>query len=496
MRFSALRIRFLALTVLFALVLVGTVSLVSYFVVTDAMVDTADSTLLGLASTSSTLIYDSITVARTSAADRGLSGRDLEIAAYADVVENLPKTLPATEVGGFALYGPDSEVVWSSSPAALNDYEVGRFEALDTGRIVEEEADRIETFSGLLTAVDMGRYVAHVPIELPGQGRSVLDVTYLPDREEATIDSMRPWMLSLAAVATILAVVLMQVSTGWVLGLVGSLREAAESIDANRLDVHLPDLGRNEIGDLARSLNGLLDRLRARSEAQTRFVADASHELATPVAGIRGYVNILREWGGEDPALREEAIEAIDRESSRMARLCGDLLSLIRRERFEEFAVRRVDVNAAAREALADAATRYMEKGIEFAGPPEGPLEIVGDPDRIFQLMSILVDNAAKYTGQGGSVSIRTWRRLDSVFVEVSDTGVGIPEADLPYVFERFYRSDQSRSATTGGFGIGLSVAREIVEASGGDIDVYSVERTGTTFTVRLPRRTLQQELG
>ena len=118
MRFSALRTRFLALTILFALILVGTVALVSYFVVTDAMVDTARSTTLGIASTSSTLLYEGITVARSSAADRGLSGRDLEVAAYTAFVEDLTRTLPATDVGGYALYSAQLELVWSSSPVA------------------------------------------------------------------------------------------------------------------------------------------------------------------------------------------------------------------------------------------------------------------------------------------------------------------------------------------------------------------------------------------
>ncbi len=137
--------------------------------------------------------------------------------------------------------------------------------------------------------------------------------------------------------ALLIAILMMQIILGWVLSLVENVRTAAESIDAGQLDVHLPEEGEHEIADLAHSLNGLIDRLRRRAEAQTRFVADASHELATPVAGIRGYVNILRDWGAEDPAMREEAVAAIDRESRRMARLCSDLLSMIRSEEILDF---------------------------------------------------------------------------------------------------------------------------------------------------------------
>ncbi|MDZ4063064.1 MAG: HAMP domain-containing sensor histidine kinase, partial [Coriobacteriia bacterium] len=270
--------------------------------------------------------------------------------------------------------------------------------------------------------------------------------------------------------------------------LVDNLRRAADAIDAGNLDLRLPDQGEHEIGDLARSINGLIERLRLRAEAQTRFVADASHELATPVAGIRGYTNILRAWGGEDPEVREEAISAIDRESRRMARLCSDLLALVRSDRAMQFKNVRFDVSSRCRQVLAAAATRYIDKGLEFVGPDEGQLMMVGDPDRVEDVVSILVDNAAKYTSPGGSVTVSVRRRREVVLIEVSDTGIGIPERDIPNIFDRFYRSDASRSKETGGFGLGLPIAKSIVDAIDGTIEVKSAGGVGSTFTVRLPR--------
>jgi signal transduction histidine kinase len=199
-------------------------------------------------------------------------------------------------------------------------------------------------------------------------------------------------------------------------------------------------------------------------------------------------VNILRAWGAEDPEMRDEAIAAIDRESRRMAKLCSDLLSMIRSEEILEFKHVRYDINAVAREVLANAATRYIDKHLEFLGPEEGPLALWGDPDRIEEALGILVDNACKYTPAGGRVQVSTRRHKDRIIVEVSDTGIGIPEEDLPNIFERFYRSDASRSKETGGFGLGLSIAKHIVDASGGMIWARSKLGSGTTFIISLPR--------
>jgi two-component system, OmpR family, sensor histidine kinase ArlS len=221
---------------------------------------------------------------------------------------------------------------------------------------------------------------------------------------------------------------------------------------------------------------------------QTRFVADASHELATPVAGIRGYTNILRAWGGEDPEVRAEAIDAIDRESRRMARLCGNLLSLVRSDQVVNVKSVQFDANALAREALAAAATHHHEKGLEIVGPEEDHLFMTSDPDRVEDILSVLLDNACKYTPEGGRVSLTTRRAHDHILFEIADTGIGIPPEDLSNIFERFYRSDISRSETTGGFGLGLAIAKTTADVLHGSIEVRSVVGEGSVFSVRLPR--------
>jgi signal transduction histidine kinase len=187
--------------------------------------------------------------------------------------------------------------------------------------------------------------------------------------------------------------------------------------------------------------------------------------------------------------MRAEAIEAIDRESRRMARLTSDLLSMIRSEVTLELKSERFDMNAAAREVLASAATRYMDKQLEFIGPEEGSLWLEGDLEHTEEVLSILVDNACKYTPSGGRVQVTTHRQRDRIIVDVTDTGVGISEQDLPNIFERFYRSDTSRTKEVEGFGLGLPIAKYITLMSGGTLWVKSVVGSGTSFTVSLPRK-------
>jgi signal transduction histidine kinase len=206
------------------------------------------------------------------------------------------------------------------------------------------------------------------------------------------------------------------------------------------------------------------------------------------VAGIRGYTSILRAWGADDPQVRDEAIDAIDRESKRMTRLTSDLLNLLHADQGLRLKSESFDVNVIARERLAATASRYLERQVEYEGPEDDSLIMVGDAERLEDVMSILLDNAGKYTRPGGVVAVRTRRVLDEVVIEVSDTGKGIPPKDLPRLFDRFYRSDQARAEGEPGFGLGLAIAKSIVENMGGTVSADSELGEGTTFTVTVPR--------
>lgn len=491
MRRWSLRATLLAVAILFAMLVVGGIALTTYVIVSDGMQVVAIDTTSRLAFTADSVLAEVVAGANEEVARRGLRG-DVAADVGLDIVaEELPDAIQRAGMSdaSFALYDHNLHLVWlSRATTASPTQAANRKKALSSGMPVRSVGRAGGMVSGLVTAARLGTIVSHTPVKLPGGKNGVLDVTHTPTSEERVIDAIRRPMAILAVAAMAIMVLLMQTSMVWVLGLVNNLRKAADYIDAGRLDERLPVVGNSEISELARSLNHLIERLQRRSEAQSRFVADASHELATPVAGIRGYTSILRAWGADDPKVRDEAVDAIDRESRRMARLTADLLNLLHADQGLVLRAERFDLNTLVRDRLAASASRWIDKDIEYEGPMEDSLLMVGDPDRVEDIISILLDNASKYTPPLGRVSVKTRRRRDNVLIEVADSGQGIPADDLPRIFDRFFRSEASRAAGEGGFGLGLAILRSIVESMGGEIHVASTVGEGTTITVRLPK--------
>ncbi len=491
MRPWSLRGWLLFVSVLFAVLVVGGVALTTYVIVADGMQSVVLETTERVASAGAVIAREAVVVEQAAAETEGLTGDELERNVRLRLKDSLPDRLAASGLTGarFALYDADGSLLWYSSPQALYPQsEQARRGVMSTGKTRRTVLQRADFLRGLVREAQLGVNVVHVPLRLLGDSTGVLDVAYVPSTEEQVIDRIRLPMLVLAISAMVVMAFLMQTSMTWVLNLVDELRRAADSIDAGRLDERLPELGENEIGALARSLNQLIERLGRRAEAQARFVADASHELATPVAGIRGYTSILRAWGSDDPKVREEAIDAIDRESRRMARLTSDLLNLLHADQGLRLKTEQFDLNAIVRDRLASTASRFIERGIEFEGPDDESLIMVGDPGRVEDVLSILLDNAAKYTSAGGRVSVKTWRRREMITIFVADTGKGIPRDDLPRLFDRFFRSEAARAAGEGGFGLGLAIAKSILDNMNGTIAVDSEPGVGTTFLITLPR--------
>lgn len=266
---------------------------------------------------------------------------------------------------------------------------------------------------------------------------------------------------------------------------VASLAHAINAIDDSDKRVAVHD---SELGGLEAAVNNMLKRLEESKRKQIRFVDDASHELRTPIAVIQGYVNMLYRWGKDDPKVMEESIAAIKHESEHMKTLIDQLLFLARGD-MERHVIHKMpfDANELLEEVTEE--SRMIDGAHEYLFETDGqPHPIYADPAMIKQVLRILTDNASKYTPSGGTVKFRACEKDGRVCLEVSDTGIGIPNDELPRIFDRFYRGQNLRGGSDSGSGLGLSIAKWIVEEHSGTITAISSEGIGTKLTVELER--------
>ncbi len=241
----------------------------------------------------------------------------------------------------------------------------------------------------------------------------------------------------------------------------------------------------DELGRLVRTINGMLARLETLFQAQQRLVADVSHDLRTPLTTIQGNVDLLRRGAADDPTLRNEALRAIADETARMRRMVSDLLLLAQADAGLKLQRQPVELDTLLLEVYRQAQVMAGDRLTVHLGAEDQAL-VLGDNDRLRQLLLNLVDNALKYTPAGGEVTLTLRRRDGWVQVIVEDTGIGISPEDLPHIFERHYRADRSRSRS-GGHGLGLAIAQWIAQAHDGRIEVTSELGKGSRFTVWLP---------
>lgn len=241
---------------------------------------------------------------------------------------------------------------------------------------------------------------------------------------------------------------------------------------------------RDEVGVLAEAFNAMLARLEASFGRQREFVADASHELRTPLTVIRGQLEVLANEPGANRDAFRRTVDVVMRETDRMSRLVDDLLLLARAEEGTLVQLGDVDVRRFFTD-LADDLTLLGDRNWQLPEPPGGHLRC--DPDRVAQVIRNLVRNAIEHTDTGGTIGAAVTPAGGRLRVAVSDDGPGIPPAQLDRVFDRFHRTDASRSRREGGAGLGLAIARAIVEAHGGRIWAESNVGEGSTFTFELP---------
>ncbi|PTM58093.1 two-component system histidine kinase PnpS [Desmospora activa] len=228
--------------------------------------------------------------------------------------------------------------------------------------------------------------------------------------------------------------------------------------------------------------------IRRLEKMRTEFVANVSHELKTPVTSLRGFAETLLDGAAEDPEMQREFLEIIHRESLRLERLISDLLDLSKIEsRKMPIQLEPIRVKSLIQPLAQTVEEEMKKKELLFRLELEEDFTVEVDKDRFSQIVINLLANAMSYTPAGGSIVLSAGRKEDRWWLQVVDTGIGIPEEDLPRIFERFYRVDKARSRESGGTGLGLAIVKHLVESHHGEIQVDSQVGKGTTFTLTFP---------
>jgi len=261
---------------------------------------------------------------------------------------------------------------------------------------------------------------------------------------------------------------------------------AASIVNANDLSTRIPyDGPMDEIGHLAQVFNQTMGRLEQLFSVQQRFVGDVSHELRTPLTSILGNLELMKRYGYD-----QESLEAVYREADRMRRMVNDLLLLARADNGELKVVRQpMALDALVLEVYEETHVLAAKRQLKILLGKLEDVPIEGDADRLKQLLLNLVNNAIKFTPDGGSITLEAYQQAGRGLLLVSDTGIGISEADQKRIYDRFFQADHSRVHREGhdGAGLGLSIVRWIVQAHDGQIQVSSTLGQGTSFTVSLP---------
>lgn len=265
--------------------------------------------------------------------------------------------------------------------------------------------------------------------------------------------------------------------------LLQAIRQVREGAYSHRASVR----GNDEIAQLATEFNSLTDRLQTTEAARRRFVSDASHELKTPLAGIRLLTDSILQTEDMNADTTREFVEDIGREAQRLSRITEDLLRLTRLDSDLLDAPETVEVAPVLEQVMRMMSLLAQEKGTELTYRMEENCRVSATKGEVHQVIYNLTDNAVKYSGKNGKVRVELRHEDRDVVLTVADNGPGIPEEDLPKVFERFYRVDKARSRAAGGTGLGLSIVQDTVKKRGGTVSAANRAGGGAVFTVRWP---------
>jgi signal transduction histidine kinase len=266
-----------------------------------------------------------------------------------------------------------------------------------------------------------------------------------------------------------------------------TMTNSAKKITGNNLNERI-DISNSydELKNLGETFNKMIDRIESSLQKQKRFVNDASHELRTPIAVIQGYSNMLSRWGKDDEKILNESVEAIKEESENMKSLVNSLLFLARSDSNKNILNKSSFlVNTLLNDLIKE--YKLIDLNHKFVKEIEENLIIHADKKLIKQALRIFIQNSIKFTPNNGTISLNSFSKRNNIILQISDTGIGIAKKDLEHIFDRFYKSDQSRSKEFGGTGLGLSIAESIINSHNGQIKIQSKINIGTDIKIIIP---------
>lgn len=312
---------------------------------------------------------------------------------------------------------------------------------------------------------------------------------YEYDTEQANLligfqSNLRSISLVVGLLVLVLSLILSRALTRQISELLSAIHKVREGAYSHRAEIR----GHDEIAQIATEFNSLTDRLQTTETMRRRFVSDASHELKTPLAAIRLLSDSILQTENIDPETTREFVADIGREAERLSRITEDLLQLTRLDGDVLSPAVDVELLPVVQQVVRMMELVATEKNITLTyQAPDQPCFVRSTRDELHQVVYNLVDNAVKYSSEGGWVQVRLGNEDGQVVLFVEDNGIGIPEEDLPRIFERFYRVDKARSRAAGGTGLGLAIVRDTVRRRGGCVCAANRPGGGTVFTVRWP---------
>ncbi|MFJ5624400.1 ATP-binding protein [Peribacillus loiseleuriae] len=299
------------------------------------------------------------------------------------------------------------------------------------------------------------------------------------------------WTLMLGTLLSlVLSLVSGRILAGKLLSPLRVLTNTMRKIEDRQFEERVPVMEtKDEFAQLSIIFNSMMDKIEASILQQKKFVEDASHELRTPLAIIHGHLSLLKRWGKNDKEVLESSLNTSINETNRMIGLTNELLRLsqIENRREKRDILRPYNVSETIYEIISNYKLIHAELKIKNENHAQSDNQIAIPEEQLKQLLIVIVDNAIKYSGDHKEITIITRDETDTFKIDIQDNGYGISREDLPYIFDRFYRVDKARSRDQGGSGLGLSIAKEMVEEYKGSISAESILGEGTVIRLTLP---------